>query len=60
MAAIIVEPIQAEGGDHYGSPAFFKQLQKIAADSGVVFIVDEVTRLHAFDNVYCFRRMGFD
>ncbi|KAK6030844.1 putative 4-aminobutyrate transaminase [Ostertagia ostertagi] len=42
VAAIIVEPIQAEGGDNYGSPAFFKQLQKIAADNGIVFIVDEV------------------
>ncbi|VDL64227.1 unnamed protein product, partial [Nippostrongylus brasiliensis] len=42
VAAIIVEPIQAEGGDNYGSPAFFKQLQKIAADNGVCFIVDEV------------------
>ncbi|VDO43986.1 unnamed protein product [Haemonchus placei] len=42
VAAIIVEPIQAEGGDNYGSPAFFKELQKIAADNGIVFIVDEV------------------
>lgn len=24
VAAVIVEPIQAEGGDHYGSPAFFQ------------------------------------
>ncbi|KAE9416514.1 hypothetical protein Angca_002582, partial [Angiostrongylus cantonensis] len=39
VAAIIVEPIQAEGGDNYGSPAFFQKLQKIAADEGICFIV---------------------
>ncbi|KJH48571.1 putative 4-aminobutyrate transaminase [Dictyocaulus viviparus] len=42
VAAIIVEPIQAEGGDNYGSPSFFQKLQKIAADNGICFIVDEV------------------
>ncbi|KAJ1351056.1 Glutamyl-tRNA(Gln) amidotransferase subunit A (Glu-ADT subunit A) [Parelaphostrongylus tenuis] len=42
VAVIIVEPIQAEGGDNYGSPAFFQKLQKIAADNGICFIVDEV------------------
>ncbi|CAJ0929685.1 unnamed protein product, partial [Mesorhabditis belari] len=42
VAALIVEPIQAEGGDHYGSPAFFQGLRKITKKHGVVFIVDEV------------------
>lgn len=30
VAGIIVEPIQAEGGDNHASPYFFQQLQKIA------------------------------
>ncbi|CAD6194491.1 unnamed protein product [Caenorhabditis auriculariae] len=42
VAAIIVEPIQAEGGDHYGSPQFFQGLRDITKKNGVVFIVDEV------------------
>ena len=42
VAAIIVEPIQAEGGDHYGSPAFFQGLRDVTAKHGIVFIVDEV------------------
>ncbi|CAA93517.1 putative 4-aminobutyrate aminotransferase, mitochondrial [Caenorhabditis elegans] len=42
VAAIIVEPIQAEGGDHYGSPAFFQGLRDITSKHGIVFIVDEV------------------
>ena len=42
MAALIAEPIQAEGGDPYGSPAFFQGLRDITKKSGIVFIVDEV------------------
>lgn len=42
IAAVIVEPIQGEGGDNHGSPAFFQVLRDITAKHGVVFIVDEV------------------
>lgn len=42
VAAVIVEPIQSEGGDNHGSPAFFQGLRDITAKHGVVFIVDEV------------------
>ncbi|KAK6107810.1 Aminotransferase class-III family protein [Brugia pahangi] len=42
IAAVIVEPIQGEGGDNHGSPAFFQGLRDITAKHGVVFIVDEV------------------
>eukprot|EP01098_Paradermamoeba_levis_P003627 TRINITY_DN1627_c0_g1_i1.p1 TRINITY_DN1627_c0_g1~~TRINITY_DN1627_c0_g1_i1.p1 ORF type:complete len:521 (-),score=166.28 TRINITY_DN1627_c0_g1_i1:108-1592(-) len=42
VAGLIVEPIQAEGGDNYASPYFFQQLRKITKDAGVAFIVDEV------------------
>ncbi|CAJ0952332.1 unnamed protein product, partial [Mesorhabditis belari] len=42
VAALIVEPIQAEGGDFYGSPAFFQGLRDITKKHNIVFIVDEV------------------
>ncbi|PAV57341.1 hypothetical protein WR25_13738 isoform B [Diploscapter pachys] len=42
VAAMIVEPIQAEGGDYYGSPQFFQGLRDITKKHGIVFIVDEV------------------
>eukprot|EP00591_Stephanopyxis_turris_P007368 CAMPEP_0195507682 /NCGR_PEP_ID=MMETSP0794_2-20130614/1082_1 /TAXON_ID=515487 /ORGANISM="Stephanopyxis turris, Strain CCMP 815" /LENGTH=499 /DNA_ID=CAMNT_0040634445 /DNA_START=429 /DNA_END=1928 /DNA_ORIENTATION=- len=42
VAAIIVEPIQAEGGDNHASPDFFRKLRDIASKHGVAFIVDEV------------------
>lgn len=42
IAAVIVEPIQAEGGDNHASPDFFRKLQKLCKDHDAAFIVDEV------------------
>lgn len=42
IAGMVVEPIQAEGGDNYASPAFFRGLRALAEQHGVAFIVDEV------------------
>ncbi|OAA64921.1 4-aminobutyrate aminotransferase [Cordyceps fumosorosea ARSEF 2679] len=42
VAALIVEPIQSEGGDNHASPSFFQALRKATAARGVLMIVDEV------------------
>jgi L-lysine 6-transaminase len=42
IAAILIEPIQAEGGDNHFRPEFMQALQKKANDNAVFFIVDEV------------------
>lgn len=42
IAAVIIEPIQAEGGDRHASAWFFKQLRKITKENNVLMIVDEV------------------
>ncbi len=42
IAALIIEPIQSEGGDNHASAAFFQGLRDITLKHGVVFIVDEV------------------
>lgn len=42
VAALITEPIQAEGGDNHASSAFFQSLRDITRRHNVVFIVDEV------------------
>jgi 4-aminobutyrate aminotransferase/(S)-3-amino-2-methylpropionate transaminase len=42
IAAVIVEPIQGEGGDRHASPAFFRALRTHAKEHDVAFIVDEV------------------
>jgi len=40
--AVIVEPIQSEGGDNHASPAFFQALRAVTRKHGVLMIVDEV------------------
>jgi 4-aminobutyrate aminotransferase/(S)-3-amino-2-methylpropionate transaminase len=42
LAAIIIEPIQGEGGFVVPAPGFLPALQTWANDNGVVFIADEV------------------
>lgn len=42
IAAIIIEPIQAEGGDNHFRAGFLQALEKIADESQCFFIVDEV------------------
>ena len=42
VAAVIIEPIQSEGGDNHASPAFFAGLREITKRNNILFIVDEV------------------
>jgi 4-aminobutyrate aminotransferase/(S)-3-amino-2-methylpropionate transaminase len=41
-AAVVVEPIQSEGGDNHASPAFFRGLRALTKKHDVLLIVDEV------------------
>ena len=41
-AAIIVEPVQGEGGVHVPDMQYLKEIQKICNENDIVFIVDEV------------------
>jgi len=42
ITGVIVEPIQAEGGDHHGSNRWFQGLQDICAKYDIVYLIDEV------------------
>ncbi|KAB2570144.1 4-aminobutyrate aminotransferase [Lasiodiplodia theobromae] len=42
VAAVVIEPIQSEGGDNHASPAFFRGLRELTKRKGVLMIVDEV------------------
>ena len=42
VAAIIIEPVQGEGGFHAAPPALLKALRAIADEHGIVLIADEV------------------
>lgn len=41
-AAVVVEPVQSEGGDNHASPAFFRGLRALTKKHDVLLIVDEV------------------
>lgn len=42
VACVIVEPMQAEGGERYATPRFFRALRTVTERSGVPLVVDEV------------------
>lgn len=42
ISAIIIEPIQSEGGDNYASAKFFQGLRDLTLKYGVLMIIDEV------------------
>jgi 4-aminobutyrate aminotransferase/(S)-3-amino-2-methylpropionate transaminase len=42
VAALIIEPVQGEGGFYPASPGFLQTLRKICDDKGIVMIADEV------------------
>ncbi len=42
VAAIIIEPVQGEGGFHQAPPELMRALRKICDENGIVFIADEV------------------
>jgi L-lysine 6-transaminase len=42
IAAIIIEPIQGEGGDNHFRPEFFKELRRIADQFEAMLVFDEV------------------
>ena len=42
IAALIIEPIQGEGGDNHFRNEFFIELRKICDDNEIIFIVDEI------------------
>ncbi len=42
IAAIIIEPVQGEGGDNHFRREFFQQLRRIADDNEIILIFDEV------------------
>jgi L-lysine 6-transaminase len=42
IAAIIIEPVQGEGGDRHFRPEFFRELRRLADEHEAILIFDEV------------------
>jgi L-lysine 6-transaminase len=59
IAAIIIEPIQGEGGDNHFRTEFFKELRKIADENEVILVFDEVqTGLGITGKMWCHEHYG--
>jgi L-lysine 6-transaminase len=61
IAAILIEPIQAEGGDHHFRPEFLRSLRRIADRSETLLIFDEVqTGFGTTGKWWCFEHFGVE
>lgn len=59
IAAIIIEPIQAEGGDNHFRPEFLQKLRIIADEFDIMLIFDEVqTGFGLTGTFWAFEQMG--
>jgi len=59
VAAILIEPIQAEGGDNHFRPEFLQALRKIADENDVLLIFDEVqTGMGMTGTMWAYQQMG--
>ncbi len=59
IAAIIIEPIQGEGGDNHFRGEFLRKLREITLEHDILLIMDEVqTGLGATGKMWCFEHFG--
>jgi L-lysine 6-transaminase len=60
VAALIIEPIQGEGGDNHFRPEFLRKLQELALEHEFLFIVDEVqTGVGLTGRMWAYQHFGF-
>lgn len=59
VAAVILEPVQGEGGVHAGDPAFFQAAREACDRAGALLIFDEVqTGFGRTGRLFAFERLG--
>ncbi len=59
IAAILIEPIQCEGGDNHFRPEFFQRLRKVADERQALLIFDEVqTGMGVTGTMWAFQQLG--
>jgi L-lysine 6-transaminase len=60
IAALIVEPIQGEGGDNHFRPEFFQRLRTICDENDMFLVLDEVqTGMGLTGSMWAFQGLGF-
>ncbi len=61
VCALIIEPIQGEGGDNHFRGEFMRALRQVCDESEVFFIVDEVqTGVGMTGRMWCYQHLGFE
>jgi len=61
IAALIIEPIQGEGGDNHFRKEFFQELRTIADENEILLIFDEVqTGVGLTGKMWCFQHFGVE
>ena len=61
IAALIIEPIQGEGGDNHFRGEFLRALRQVCDESEVFFIVDEVqTGVALTGRMWAYQHFGFE
>ncbi|MDZ7264615.1 MAG: L-lysine 6-transaminase [candidate division KSB1 bacterium] len=61
IAAIIIEPIQGEGGDNHFRSEFFKELRTLANENDILLIFDEVqTGLGLTGKMWAYQHFGIE
>jgi len=59
IAALIVEPIQGEGGDNHFRPEFLRELRTLCDENDMLFLVDEVqTGMGLTGSMWGFEALG--
>jgi len=59
IAAILIEPIQCEGGDNHFRPEFFAELRRVADEREALLIFDEVqTGMGATGTMWAYQQLG--
>lgn len=60
IAALIIEPIQSEGGDNHFRPEFLMALRQICNEHEIIFIADEVqTGIGLTGKMWCYEHFDF-
>ncbi len=61
LAAVIVEPVQGEGGVNPATPEFLKELRKLTEERGVLLIFDEIQcGFGRTGYTWCFQHYGVE
>lgn len=61
IAALIIEPIQGEGGDNHFRGEFLRELRKICNEHDIMYILDEVqTGIGLTGKMWCYQHFDFN